>query len=69
VNPSIRFGGTLVQVGPLRGGDYLEVQTADNGKGVQNLTDTDMLLFDAADAEKTVKYSNDQSSSDADLEQ
>ena len=66
VNPSIRFGGTLVQVGPLRVGDYLEVQTADNGKGVQNLTDTEMLLFDAADAEKTVKYSNDQSSSDAD---
>jgi hypothetical protein len=66
VDPSIRFGGTLVKVGPLRAGDYLEVQTADNGKGVQNLTDTDMLLFDAADAQKAVKYSNDQSSSDAD---
>jgi hypothetical protein len=66
VNPSIRFGGTLVKVGPLRAGDYLEVQTADNGEGVQNLTDTDMLLFDAADVEKTIKYSNDQSGSDAD---
>jgi hypothetical protein len=42
------FGGTLVDVGPMPGADFLEVQTFDNGADPRN--DTQMVLFDLGTA-------------------
>ncbi len=60
------FGGTLVNVGPLRQHDFLEVQTVDNGSSPGFRTDTQMVLFDSNDYSKQLIHNDNRSEQDRD---
>jgi hypothetical protein len=58
------FGGALVDVGPLRNGDFLEVQSGrphDEEFETNNPYDTQMALFDADDNNQPLLYNDDRS--------
>ncbi|MBI4509296.1 MAG: hypothetical protein HY698_06645 [Deltaproteobacteria bacterium] len=61
---TVEVGGTVVRVGALQVGDYLEVESHSNGAGH---ADTNLVLFSTTPApERPVLATNDQSATDRD---
>jgi hypothetical protein len=60
------FGGTVVAVGPMRPGDFLEVQSPGGSGRPSDEDDTQMVLIDAGNADRGFRYSDDRTGSDHD---